>query len=498
MASFIGVVSASTFFLESDNESLIETLYQNLRYDEPEFQKNPYSKWDGSVRMFKKENGTFPSGLLHKVLIECKDFGEQYELDPIIKTFVRDVKHEDIQAWVDKLPLTSGGEKITAYDYQVRGLYLSILHTRYLAKAATSAGKSLLQYLLCRFWRDMYADEGKILIVVPTLQLTHQLYSDFCDYSSTDPDFDAEALVHVAGDGVSPLSRKRIVICTWQTLVKQSREFFHSFNFLMGDEAHTFSSESLKYIAENCINAYQRIGLTGTIKEDEGHKLRVIQHFGSIQTLITSKELRDRGLATQTKVHILKVEYDSTTKKMFFEDRDYKKEMQYLCEHPWRNKLITNLGFALEGNSLFLFEKVDGHLMLVRDQMIAAGLQPYIIHGDVPSHEREEIKQKIERGENIILLATYGTTSTGISIKKLHNLIFCGPTKSFIRVVQSIGRMLRLHSSKDISNIYDIVDIAKYSGRPNKAMEWADERIDIYASEQHETKIISLKVPTLT
>lgn len=496
MTTYIGHINASKLFIETDNEGLIQTLYEKLRYEEPEFSPNKFSKWNGVVRLFNKRDGSFPYGLLSDVIKEVIAYNLPYEIDPFLKTTIRDITRADIQEWVDGLDIRNEvGDKITPYDYQVEGLYLSIRYSRYVALAATSAGKSLLQYLLVRFWQEMMGDEASILIVVPTIQLTQQMYEDFGVYSAQD-NWDVSNNVHVAGDGVSPYTRKKVVVCTWQTLIKQDDEFFHRFNFLSGDEAHTFSSDSLKHISNNCINAYQRIGLTGTLKKDPSHVIRVVQHFGNTKRLVRTKELQDRGLASKTNIFLVKLNHTYETREILYKDRRVENEIQVMMASEARNNFIINTAKVLKGNSLFMFHRVDDHMLKVFDELKASGINKpcYIIHGGVSAQERQEIKQHLERGDDIILFATYGTTSTGISIKKLHNLVLCYPTKSLIRVLQTIGRMLRLHDTKDVANIYDLIDVANFRGRNNRMMDWANERFGMYTDEEHPMKLVNINL----
>lgn len=492
MATFIGVINASKLFIETDDEGLTRTLYEKLRYESPDFKPNKYSKWDGMIRMFNKDNGTFPYGLLTIVLLECVNYGIKPEIDPSIKGDIKDISREEIQEWVDSLELAgTDGNPISAHDFQVEGLYLCIKYSRYTALAATSAGKSLLQYLLIRFWLETMGSEAKVLLVVPTIQLTHQMVLDFKDYSTRNG-WEVDNYCHIAGDSVSPVTRKQIVVCTWQTLVKQDKDFFAMFNFLIGDEAHTFASESLETIANGCINAYQRIGLTGSLRPTEGERLRVIQHFGSVKRLVTVKELQDRGLAALTRINLLTIHHKGEYRKALRENTLYDYEMKLMCADPSRNQLIINLIKTLKGNSLFIFHYVDTHLKVIEELAKDCGKKVFVIHGDIKPEERLAIKVAIEKGDDIILLATFGTTSTGISIKKLHNLVLCHPTKSIIRVLQTVGRMLRLHNTKEIAQVYDLIDVAGYGGRPNHAMNHAAERIAIYKSEQHNTRVLNI------
>jgi superfamily II DNA or RNA helicase len=144
-----------------------------------------------------------------------------------------------------------------------------------------------------------------------------------------------------------------------------------------------------------------------------------------------------------------------------------------------------------------LFDRVEKHLEIIaaelREEM--PGKQILVITGDVENDDRNIIKAEMENGDNIVLLASYGTMSTGVSIKKLHNLVFCHPSKSVIRVLQSLGRLLRLHDTKDVANIYDIVDVASFMGRLNHAMRHAAERLGFYQDEQHQVAVKRFYAP---
>lgn len=495
MSTSIGIVNAGKLFIETDHEGLLETLYEKLRYEEPEFKKNQWSKWNGIKRMFDRKTGVFPYGLLQAVLEETLAYGITPEIDPDIKANLRDVTRESIQEWVYKLYITNDqGERIQPYDYQVECLFLSIKYTRYVALAATNAGKSLIQYMLIRFWQELMGPNARILLVVPTIQLTEQMRSDFTDYSLKDDGWDSSKVVHVAGDGVSPYSRKPVIVSTWQTLINQEADFFHSFNFLIGDEAHTFSSKSLEFISTNCINAYQRIGLTGSLKKAEGDRLRVMQHFGPIKRIVKNKELQDRGISAKTKINLIKLNYNAEFRKELFKNRGYAEEIEALIEYQPRNDFIMKMIHTLKGNSLFMFDRVDDHLLKMQEMCRLAGKAVFVIHGSISVEDRELIKKKLEAGDDLVLLATFRTVSTGINIRKLHNLVLCHPTKSIIRILQTIGRMLRLHDSKDYANIYDIIDVANYMGKANYAMEHAAERVSIYIEEEQPYKIIELSI----
>lgn len=263
------------------------------------------------------------------------------------------------------------------------------------------------------------------------------------------------------------------------------------------DEVHNASAESITKITKYCKNAYQRVGLTGTLKLDKLHPLQVQSSFGPIKRVVSTKELQDKGLASKTNINILRLEYPPEDRQTVYDFKSSKIEMEFLINHPYRNKIIKNLAISLSGNSLFLFDRVEKHLDVIAEElnsMDVGNKKFFVIKGGVKNDERNDIKTAVEQGDDIIILASFGTMSTGVSIKKLHNLVICHPTKSIIRLLQSVGRMLRLHETKAIANIYDLFDDIVYQGNTNKSFEWGVERLRIYQSEQHPFTIKNIKV----
>lgn len=493
---YIDRYNASYIRLLTEDAGILEDIYQFFRYKEPGF--NPdnkwrKSKWDGEQRMFNKATGKLPYGLLQIVFQLCKMRGYTFELDPRFKNDITQITREELVEWIETLELTNAeGEPLVPYDYQIEAVYLSIRYNRMTLLAATSAGKSLIQYILIRYY-DMLRQAGenkfKTLLLVPSIHLTHQMFNDFKDYSQKNG-WDVHRWCHVISEGAQKVSGRPIYIATWQSIQKEDGDYYEQFGQILVDEAHQAKAKCIKTICENAINSFQKIGLTGTLQNNELHPLMVQGNFGPVQRIVTTKQLQDAGRAAQTQVTRMFLHYPIEDRNLV-NTYNYQEEIEFLIGHEQRNKVIKSLAKTLKGNSLFLFDRKDKHQMRILEQLQnedLGGKKVFVINGDVDGEDRVTIQKITEAETDVIILGSYGTMSTGVSIKHLHNLVFCHPVKSIIRVLQSIGRMIRLHKSKDIANIYDIVDDLETRGCKNTTLDHAEERHGYYIAEQHPVK----------
>ena len=209
---------------------------------------------------------------------------------------------------------------------------------------------------------------------------------------------------------------------------------------------------------------------------------------------VTAKELIDEGKATKVNINMVQLKY-SLDECYSIRDASYQTEIEYILDHPARTKAVVDLARVLKGNTLMLFSRIDAHLEVVRQQLEELGINHRVITGSVDKDEREAIRTGMEDEDNCVLLATSATVATGVSIKKLHNLVFCHPTKSVIRVLQSLGRVMRLHDTKECAQLYDIVDDLSFEGRHNHCMRHAAERYGYYAAEKHPVKVRKINLP---
>jgi len=302
-------------------------------------------------------------------------------------------------------------------------------------------------YSLVRY----YVDKGqKILLVVPTTSLVEQMYKDFLDYG-----WDAESYCHKIYSGREKSNESSVTITTWQSVYKLDRTFFEEYNCIIGDEAHLFKSKSLISIMTKLHHAKYRFGFTGTLDGTQTHKWVLEGLFGPSYKVTRTDELMRQGHLSQLDIQCIVLKH----KPKNFET--YNDEIEYLISHEQRNRFIKNLSLDLKGNTLILFARVEAHGQILYDQINmnkGDNRKVFFVHGGVGAEERELVREITEQENNAIIVASYGTFSTGINIKKLHNVIFASPSKSRIRNLQSIGRVLRKGKDKVKATLYDIAD----------------------------------------
>jgi hypothetical protein len=262
-------VNASFIRLYTEDKGIRQDISDHFTYPEPGFVRNKYTKWDGTTRLFKLKGNLLPYGLLHMLLMLAKQRGWSFELDDTFKQDISNVTRDELKEWVKTLDLQSGGFPIEPYDYQMEGLYLSIKYNRIVLLAATSAGKSLIAYMLARYYEMLCEEDGKkILIVVPSQMLVDQLFDDFKDYSSANG-WDVNAMVHTIMQDRPKTARKMVYISTWQSIFEEDEEYFKVFGRVVVDEVHRASGKSITAIMDKCVGAHQRVGMTGTLKAEK-------------------------------------------------------------------------------------------------------------------------------------------------------------------------------------------------------------------------------------
>ena len=336
----------------------------------------------------------------------------------------------------------------------------------------------------------LYVKSKKILIVVPTTSLVHQMASDFGDYYQMDPN----TFVHRILSGAAKDTEMPVVISTWQSIYKLPKEWFSQFNVVIGDEAHTFKAKSLTDIMTKLTDCEYKFGFTGTLDGTETHKLVLEGLFGPVRKVTTTAELITNSTLSKFKIKAIVLNYSDEIRKVNSKF-EYKDEITYLTDNAPRNKFITNLGLSLKGNSLILFRhKAHGRELyhMLKDKM--NGRQLYYVDGDVDGELREEIRNEVESIQDGIIVASLGTFSTGINIKNLHNVVFAIPSKSRIKVLQSIGRGLRKLESKTLFTLYDIADDFSWKSKKNHTILHFVERIKMYNEEKFDYKIYNVEL----
>lgn len=445
--------------------------------------------WDGKIRLFNLSTFQIYMGLVSYIEEFCNDRGYTFEYHPSCQSVEDEFSVYHFEKFVKGLNLSSAGRKITPDKHQQDAVIHVMQGRRALLISPTASGKSLIIYLIFRQLLDYQNLRG--LIVVPTTSLVEQLYSDFVDYAS-ESDFDVSQHVHRIYQGKDKNTDKDLIITTWQSVYQMPDEYFSQFDYVIGDEAHLFKADSLIGILTKCTETKYRVGLTGTLDGTKTHQLVLEGLFGRMLRVTTTKELIDKGRLSgfTIKCLILKHPEEDCVK------REYKDEIQYLISNHQRNKFIKNLAVSMKKNTLVLFQMVDKHGVIlynmIKETKDLGDRKVFFVSGKTETEDREEIRRIVENEENAIIVASYGTYSTGINIRNLHNIIFASPYKSKTKVLQSIGRGLRKSDNKDEAVLYDIADDMRYGKNMNHTLKHFVERTKFYTEEKHSYKIYKI------
>ncbi len=440
--------------------------------------------WDGKIRLLDLRTNLLYSGLIPYIekFCEDRDYSLSYHTD-----FNKLENFPEVlaQQFYSDLNLHSAGNKIEVRDYQSDAFVHAMRNKKALLVSPTASGKSLIIYLIVRQLLDYKQMKG--LIIVPTTSLVEQMYGDFADYAS-ETDWNVEENCHKIYQGHEKHNNKNITISTWQSLYKMPKSFFQQFDYVIGDEAHLYKAKSLTKILTACTNASYRFGLTGTLDGTETHKLVLEGLFGTVKKVISTKELMENKSVAELEIKNLILKHKEEKSKEIKKQKDYQKEIDYICASEERNKFIKNLALSLKNNTLILYQFVEKHGQILYDLINNSrhkhGKQVFFVHGNVVAEDREKIRKILEEVDNAIIIASYGTFSTGINTKNLHNIIFAFPSKSVIKVLQSIGRGLRIRDGKTSVTLYDIVDDMRVGNHMNYTLKHFIERVKIYDSEK--------------
>ena len=335
----------------------------------------------------------------------------------------------------------------------------------------------MIIYLWMRY---LFSKGMKGLIIVPNTSLVEQLYADFLEYGFTDVDKTCDRMY--SGSTIHGLP---ILITTWQSIFDMPKEFFKDFDFVIGDEAHQYKAKSLMGIMEALTNAKYRFGTTGTLDGTKVHKLVLEGLFGPVSEAVSTFDLQKQSILSPIEVRCIILKHKEEIRKQL-KGCDYQTEIKYLTECKERTNTIAVMAGGTTGNTLVLFNFIQ-HGTDIISALMQMGLKSknlFFVSGATSVQEREDIRKYCEHHNDAIVVASYGTFSTGINIKNLHNIIFASPSKSRIRVMQSIGRGLRTAHNKTSMKLFDIADDLSYSKKLNYTLRHFMLRLEMYAIER--------------
>jgi superfamily II DNA or RNA helicase len=342
-------------------------------------------------------------------------------------------------------------------------------------------------------------------MIVPSTNLVFQGSEDFEDYGL----HKLGSKIQQIGGGSKLREGCDVIIGTFQSLVKQDQEFFEESDLVFVDECHHTNSMSIKKIVAHCMHSRWRFGLTGTLtKRGTADYLTIQQFLGPLIVEISPSFLFDNNYATPVSIKVvimdwLEKEYKDKLADLKLNNNNlegnevYNLERKLVVESKKRLNYVVDFINKTSKNSLVLFQSVKDEYgkqiwNLLREKN--SEKEVFYVDGDTSEGLREEYKSRMASGNNKILIATYGTFSTGISINNLHNIFLVESYKSEVLIKQSLGRGMRQMEGKEKVNIIDFVDDFSSPKYQNYLMKHSEARIQIYKNESFEYKIYKVKL----
>lgn len=465
---------------------IIQELSEKFTFKVPGYQFMPAyraKRWDGNIRLLRRGTNKIYAGLTHYIQKYAEENNYQLNVD---YSHTQELKPLSFSKWF------YNGEQIHPHDHQSKAIYAALKNKRQLFLSPTASGKSLVIYTIARNLLSQIP--GKVLILVPTTSLVEQMYSDFSHYA--DAGWDSTQYCTRIYSGMIR-EDKAIVISTWQSLYDKPALYFNEYSAVIGDEAHLFKSKEISGLLEKLSQCEYRYGFTGTLDGEQCNQLILEGLFGPVNKIVSTTDLVESKHLSNFKIKCFVLTYPDDVKKAN-KDNKFEDEVQFLISNEKRNKFVADLAANTKGNTLVLFSRVESHGLKIFNLIKERTEKPvYFIFGGTETSIREEVRKEVEAAEDAIIVASSQIFSTGINIRSLANIIFSYPSKSRVRTLQSIGRVLRVSSKKVMAKIFDISDNLTWKGKPNYTYKHFAERLKIYTEEDFEYSIKEIQLENL-
>lgn len=485
-------------------------LYEQFSFFVPGYyfmEKYKRGIWDGKIRLINIKNHTFPIGLTNHIIRWGKENNVFVDIDEKLSNIFK-TKDDDIMDFFKKFKFYSKKKEIFPRDDQLYAVKRAITNTRVINICPTSFGKSLSIFLQI-LWN--IHNGRKSVIIVPTTDLVLQFKDDIEDYCTNEEGKIEHwmPIIQTLYSGQSKIlnSETDVLITTWQSLYKMDKNFINQFDSIILDEAHKSAAVSIKKIFDDAETVKYRTGWTGSLNKDTIPALQAEALIGEIEIITDTATLMEQGVVADLKIIYTKLNYKNSIREKFHKLL-YKDEITLLEKLPERNEKIIKIANSINCTGLILFSHIKhGECLYKLARKTFPEKNIYMIHGtsvlfnDKKYKNYEELKEQIENEKNAILICSYGKFSTGVSIKNINWLIFAIPTKSFVRVIQSVGRTLRVSSKKRKAVVIDIIDDMTFKGKKseikeNHAFKHFRERFSIFSKQKfkYEMKNINMNI----
>jgi superfamily II DNA or RNA helicase len=472
----------SVYIRVTSDPSIEREIQDTFTFKIPNFRFTPAGRagWNGDIKLYNRQTKLLYAGLLYSLL----EFAKRNDYPVSLKKEdfpVNDITVEEVNTFLDTLNIPPHIER---REYQVDSIRAAIMSRRRTMLSPTASGKSFMIYALYRYFNV------KTLLIVPDTGLVRQMAMDIKDYGY-------QGDVHMIYQGQDKFSDARITVSTWQSIYKESPEWFSQYEAVIVDEVHGAKADKLKGIMEKMTQCDIRIGFTGTLDGTTLNKLVIEGLFGPVKQVTESFKLMEEGFLSALAIKAIVLKYPEDVRKSMAKLKmTYAQELDYIVTSQKRRKFIASLAQKLEGNTLILFRLVEKHgipLYEMIKEQVGDTRPVYLVYGDVDGEIRNDIRGEVENAENAIIVASFKTFSTGINIKRLHNLILGSPLKARIPLLQSIGRVLRKSNYKEKAILYDIADDLSWKSKKNYTLLHLLERVKIYNSEKFSYKLLNVE-----
>lgn len=454
--------------------------------------------WDGYISFLKGRK--IPSGLWKELVEICKEYKFNCKLNGVTQIFNKDIDESEFQDWCEEF---FSDLEYKPRQYQIDAAYKIIKYRRCIAELATSAGKTLISYIVIAYLLNELRYK-KILMIVPSVDLVLQSSGDFEEYNN----HKLKLKIQQIYSGVKIKKESNLVVGTYQSLVKKESDYYQDFDVVFVDEVHKAKSSSIQTILEQCWHCDYRFGLSGTIaKKGTLTRLNLMASLGPVVCQVKADYLQNEGYIAQCMIHQILMNYVSDTQREAFANLNkssYNRQKIFGLEERFIVNSQKRLDFLCnyiekisKKNTLVLFHRLEYGEKLYNQLRNKLSNKVFYIDGDTKNEYREIYKKRMEKDNDVILVASYGTMSTGISIKNIHNIVFVESFKSDIIIKQSIGRGLRKNEVKNKVDIYDMVDDIRCSVDGKKWQNYVYrhgiERRRIYDEENFPYEILNEK-----
>ncbi len=457
--------------------------------------------WDGKIRIFLATKPFMPKGLLVELHKYCKD--RQLKM-----CFPEGRLTPDSSNFSDEnfVALKAYAKKITTDEYEDREYQLDsfcelVARERAVVMSSTSSGKTLMMYRIARHFSELV---GKPALVVTSR--TNLVVQGKLDYESFLPDGQRFNVSTLKGDSkITTMKGVDCVISTWQSATKKDSDWLNQFSIIIADEAHGWNNKSCSSLMEKCTHVKYRYAFTGTLNESKVNMLLLTGMFGPVITVSKTKDRIDAGdtagldikcvklsYGPEDRKHLSKYHFDPDTRR--WKRATYQEEIDFIISHQARRDVLVKMMKSLVGNTLMVFHRNDEFGKPMKEIFDAAGMDVHLVYGGTDDEDRETIRQLLNSGKDVKVMASIGVFSEGMSANDIRNVVLAYPVKGRVKLLQIIGRGLRKADGKKVCKFFDLSDDLSTKKDENYAWRHALRRCEIYDEEGFEYKWHTLEI----